>query len=276
MSRTTGDADVLELAVIGAGAAGTYVARTLQRARPDWRIGLFERSNRIGSRLRSVTVPGISHRIELGGMRFLTSHRRVASLVDEFRIPTHPFDATGGSERTFLRGRFGAGPGDPTSGTGYDLVDDERGRSAIELSRDAFQRVIPGAGELSPEQYARVRAIGNYLGRPVTDWSIGDAIGSVRSPGGARYVTEAFGYDSGSRAFNAGDAIEFLLGGAIRPPRPGRRTMAWTDCRASSQRTSVTPVGRSDFNTSCSRSRSRRASCDSGLAAARPRLLAGS
>ena len=112
---------VLDLAVIGAGAAGTYVAHRVQLAHPGWAISLFERTDRIGGRLRSMTVPGLEHPIELGGMRFLTSHLRVAGVVSGFALPTHPFDPTSGAERSFLRGRFGSGQDDAQAGAGYDL-----------------------------------------------------------------------------------------------------------------------------------------------------------
>ncbi len=215
----------VDLAIIGAGVAGTFVADAIRHARPAWSIAVFERSDRIGGRLRSAAIPGIDHRIELGGMRFLTSHRRVTAIVEAFDLPTHPFDTTGGPERSYLRGHFGDGPTDATSGTGYDLAAEERGRSAADLAR-AFERVIPGAESLDREAYAAVRSSGSFLDRSVTDWSIGDAVGAIRSPEGQRYVTDAFGYDSGMRAFNAGDAIVFLLGGgdptaAARTPDEG-------------------------------------------------------
>src|SRR6188474_1358202 len=81
----------LDVAVVGAGVAGTRVAHAIQRERPDWSIALFERTERIGGRLRSLQVAGVDHPIELGGMRFLTSHRRVADLVETLGIPTHAF-----------------------------------------------------------------------------------------------------------------------------------------------------------------------------------------
>lgn len=71
----------VDLAIVGGGAAGTFVADAMQASRLDWSIVLFERTNRIGGRLRSVAIPGVEHRIELGGMRFRTGHRRVASVV---------------------------------------------------------------------------------------------------------------------------------------------------------------------------------------------------
>lgn len=205
--------DPLDLAVIGAGAAGTWVAHAIQRERPDWSIALFERSNQIGGRLRSVKVPDLEHPIELGGMRYLTSHRRVASVIEEFGIRTRAFDTRGGPERSFLRGHIGNGPADPEAGAGYDLGADERGRSAIDLVREAFLKVVPDAESLDTEQWRQLRSTGRYLERRLINWSIAEVISTVRSPEGHRFVTDAFGYDSGLRPHNAADAIQFLLGG---------------------------------------------------------------
>jgi monoamine oxidase len=205
--------ETLDLAVVGAGAAGTWVAHTMQRARPRWSIELFERSNRIGGRLRSVKVPGLGHPIDLGGMRYLTSHRRVQSVVETFGIPTRPFDPRGGPERTFLRGHFGRGAADPESGRGYDLSDGERGRSALDLVHEAFLGIVPDAERLDASGWTLTRASYRYGGRPLIDWAIGEALAGIRSDEGHRFIVDAFGYDSGIRAFNVGDAIQFLFGG---------------------------------------------------------------
>jgi monoamine oxidase len=133
MQQAATEGEVLDLAVIGAGAAGTYVARATQVAHPEWSISLFERTDRIGGRVWSVPVPGVDHRIELGGMRFMTIHRHVQAVVEELGIATHPFDRPGGSDRSLLRGRFGGGLPDPEAGAGYDLAPGERGRSARDL-----------------------------------------------------------------------------------------------------------------------------------------------
>ena len=212
VAQRQADDGVLDLAVIGAGAAGTYVAHRLQRAHPDWAISLFERSDRIGGRLRSMAVPGLDHPIELGGMRFLTSHPRVATVASAFALPTHPFDPTGGVERSFLRGRFGNGPGDEQAGAGYDLPVGERGRSAEDLGVGAFEQIVPGASELSADDWARVRGSHEYLGRAVIDWSLEEAMTTVLSSEAYRFVMDAFGYDT-PRAFNVADGMEYILGG---------------------------------------------------------------
>lgn len=208
-----GSESTLDIAIVGAGAAGTYLADRLAGAHPEWAITVFERSNRIGGRLRSVTVDGVAHAIELGGMRYLTSHGRVQSVITELDIPTRPFDARGGPESSFLRGRIGGGPSDPLAGAGYDLSPEERGRSAVELTLDAFERIVPGARDMAPADWPGMRATVVYLGRPISDWSLADALATIRSPEGHDFIKDAFGYDSGFNPHNAGDAIQYLLGG---------------------------------------------------------------
>ena len=202
----------VHLAIVGAGVAGTYIAHEVALARPDWEVVLIERTDRIGGRLRSVAVSGLDHKIELGGMRYLTSHRGVAALIERLGLATHPFDPIGGPERSYLRGRFGGGAADPEAGAAYDLDAVERGRSANELGLEAMENVIPDAARLGPHDFARLRVDGRYRGRRLVDWSLGEALASVRSKDGHRFVADAFAYDSGIRAFNAGDGIEYLLG----------------------------------------------------------------
>ena len=179
----------LDLAVVGAGAAGTYVADAMIRARPDWSIALFERSDRIGGRVRSKAVPGINHPIELGGMRYLTSHARVAEVVDRFGIATHPFGSAGGPDRFVLRGVFSNGSDDPGAGSGYALATDERGRSAGDLIVTAFERIVPGATAIDAAGWVQMRATALHQGRRLTDWSLGDALASVSVPRGEIHVT---------------------------------------------------------------------------------------
>jgi monoamine oxidase len=202
-----------DLAIVGAGVAGTYIGDRLKLARPDWSVAIFERTDQIGGRLRSVPIAGLDHPIELGGMRFMSSHRLVTSIVDDFSLPTHPFDRTDGQERVYLRGQVARGPGDSAGGKNYGLDAKERGRSAVDLWRDGFERIAPNWERLAHEAFVRLRASGEYLGRRLTDWSIGDVLQSLLSAEGWRYVQDAFGYDSGIRAFNAIDFIEFLQSG---------------------------------------------------------------
>ena len=205
--------DALDLAIVGAGIAGTAVAWAVQRDRPGWSVALFERTNRIGGRLRSVRIDGVDHPIELGGMRYITSHHRVSALIDEFALPTHPFDPTGGPERSFLRGAVAKGADDPDAGDPYDLDARLGERSALQLMEEAFERIIPGFADLDHDGFAARRATASYLDRRLIDWPSGEALETVLGAEGRRFVTDIFGYDAGMRPFNVADFIEFLSAG---------------------------------------------------------------
>jgi monoamine oxidase len=209
---TPAESDELDVAIVGAGAAGTYLAYRLIQARPDWRIALFERSQRIGGRLWSVKIDGLEKRIELGGMRYMTGHRLVHSIVEELGISTREFDPGEHAERTFLRGVAGRSVDDPESGRGYDLPPGEFGRAASDLLRDAFLRIVPQARDLDEDGWRRHRATATFGGRLLTDWSIEEAVATILSPEGHRYLTDAFGYDSGIKPHNAADAVQYVLG----------------------------------------------------------------
>ena len=77
----------------------------------------------------------------------------------------------------------------------------------------AFERIVPGASKLSEDDWVRVRASHEYLGRAVIDWSIGEALTTVLSREGYQFVADAFGYDAGPRAFNLADGMQYILGG---------------------------------------------------------------
>lgn len=135
---------MVDLAVIGAGAAGTFVANEMLRRRPSWSVELFERTDRIGGRLHSVAVPGSKHPIELGGMRYLRGHRHVDGVVAEHGLRTHPFDIGRGPDRSILRGVTSEGASDPRGGAGY-----ADGR-AVERWTSLADGGAPGAGAPSP------------------------------------------------------------------------------------------------------------------------------
>ena len=81
--------EILDVAIVGGGVSGVYCAWRLIDAMPTNtagrapQIGLFEGSKRIGGRLLSVTPPGMPHiACELGGMRYMSTHTLVRSLVE--------------------------------------------------------------------------------------------------------------------------------------------------------------------------------------------------
>ena len=106
----------LDLAIIGAGAAGTYVAYHAALLKRDWSIALFERTNRVGGRLFTGLTDLQGANVELGGMRFHDGHHLVTATVDELGLATRPFQTSHADNRLFLRGHMtlaseGASPG---------------------------------------------------------------------------------------------------------------------------------------------------------------------
>ena len=93
----------------------------------------------------------------------------------------------------------------------------------------AFEQIVPGATELSADDWVRVRRSQEYLGRPVIDWSIAEAMTTVLSHEAYRFVMDAFGYDT-PRAFNVADGMQYILGGGrgtgeARTPDEGMDTI---------------------------------------------------
>jgi monoamine oxidase len=76
----------IDVAIIGAGTSGLYSAYRLtsdaNSPMPANQVQIFEMSNRIGGRLESVELPGMSIKGELGGMRYMTSQKIVTSLTE--------------------------------------------------------------------------------------------------------------------------------------------------------------------------------------------------
>ena len=93
----------------------------------------------------------------------------------------------------------------------------------------------PGPGTSLAADWPSTRATVAYLDRPITDWSLEDALATIRSPEGHQFIRDAFGYDSGFNPHNAGDAIQYLLGGNDPSTRgAGCRSRAWTGSRVPS------------------------------------------
>ena len=115
------DASVLDVAVIGGGVSGSYVAWRLLGADADQspllqqlrvarggaplRVGLFEQSDRIGGRLWSVAPPRMPHvRAELGGMRFKNDQPLLVNLVRQLNLEVIPFPSGNENNLYYLRG----------------------------------------------------------------------------------------------------------------------------------------------------------------------------
>ena len=122
------------MAVVGAGVSGVYSAYKLAQNNHGWHIHVFETNNRVGGRLFSIDMPGISDfKADAGAMRFRKSeHRRLVRLGEELGLTTQPFSSPTEEESLFyIRGKL-LNQDDINSGNvPYDMTNTER-----ELSPD--------------------------------------------------------------------------------------------------------------------------------------------
>jgi monoamine oxidase len=206
-----------DVAVVGGGVSGAYCAWRLQRTpteqlgsdlallakqRPDkkLRVGLFEYSDRIGGRLLSLHLPGVNLPVELGGVRFLESHKRVVKLVEHFGLSKEelPVSDPDGKHLFYLRGYHSTAsdwnrPGfDPP----YRLESSERTRSPGQLLHEVAFRHRQGIQQ-NPEYYRNI-GFWNLLLDELSDQAY-------------RLIRDAVGYESIVSNWNAAEAILFLL-----------------------------------------------------------------
>jgi len=98
----------IDVAIVGDGIAGLYAGSRITEA---WsgegdtqpRVHLFEATDRLGGRLLSIDIPRVHFPMELGAMRYKSSHRLLAGLIRRFKIEVRPFGFS--DPRLFLRGR---------------------------------------------------------------------------------------------------------------------------------------------------------------------------
>src|SRR5436305_12089102 len=96
IGRARAQSTDLDVASVGGGVAGVYTAWRLARAQPNLRIRLFEMSDRIGGRLRSVAFPQAPHLVgEVGGMRFLEAQKHVFNVVNQLGLPKRGYPLLG-------------------------------------------------------------------------------------------------------------------------------------------------------------------------------------
>ena len=115
MARKSGGAGHVDIAIVGGGVSGLYSAWRLKEAHPKKTIVVYESDYRSGGRLLTAVPPKAEKlRAELGGMRFLSTHRIVAGLATLLKLDVQPFPVS--EPTTGVPARLAFPAGEPRSG----------------------------------------------------------------------------------------------------------------------------------------------------------------
>ena len=203
---------MMDLAVVGGGLAGTYVAHRISQLRPDWSVTLLESRDRVGGRLLSVRMPGTTDTVvELGGMRYRTSQKLMHALVQELSLNTQPFPVTHEDNRFLLRGVERRSSELARGDLPYRLEAPWKGLTPGEAIVAAFEHVVPDATKLDAQQWTRVRHEHRFEGRLLRDWALRQVLIRVLGREGYDYLVDGLGYTSIIGDWNAADAIPWFL-----------------------------------------------------------------
>ncbi|HET7229779.1 MAG TPA: NAD(P)/FAD-dependent oxidoreductase [Longimicrobium sp.] len=215
--------EVLDVAVVGAGVSGVYVAWRLNAARRS--VQVFEAGDHVGGRLLSVNPPEIGNMTaELGGMRILPEVQpRIAALIDELnqhargaqRIETFKFPVDEPENIAFLRGvhlRLADFTQHPDK-VPYRLGFLEHGQAASTIIINAIERIVPGitAKGLTEAERRRMTQNAKFDGKMLYEQGFWQVLIRVISGEAYQLGLDAGGYQTTLTSWNAADAIPWYL-----------------------------------------------------------------
>jgi hypothetical protein len=229
---------VQKVAIIGGGVAGLYAAyRLLRQSEIRYDITLFESGPRLGGRICSQEIPGISFRAELGAMRFPTRHLLLTSLIDDLKIKTSKFNV--GSLKLYIRGHHLTSKelidGNCHQCRGdipYRLRKEERGQSPGKLVEFAIRgflndltfstadsitahflksRVMEEGIDCVPEYWPQIRDVGRYHGIPLHNIGFWNLLQHYLSNEAIEYIHASMGLDSVLGNWSVAVAIPWFL-----------------------------------------------------------------
>lgn len=243
----------IDVAVIGAGVSGLYTAYRLTNdalsPKNAQDVQVFEMGDRIGGRLESVELPGMTITGELGGMRYMTSQEIVTALIqDVFKneLTNIPFPM-GTSDNLFgyfrkQRMQMNAWERAQKNGakfkTNYILNNGDVGFSADQLFNKLIYDVLAadpwfmgkypdGASKkneyeysfkITREQWNDIKPNltynhdGPYSGMKVNDIGFWNLIKDQVTQEGYSFLAQAGGYYSNTINWNAAEAFPYMVG----------------------------------------------------------------
>ena len=203
--------DILDVAVVGGGVAGTYSAWRLlsDRGAGDrpLKLALFEGGDRIGGRLLSVRPPGMEKLVcELGGMFFSSLHVRVCAVANQLGLPVQEIPHCMPDTFYLRRRRFHQ----VFSTLPYNFNAREQDVSPDQLLNWALEKVIPGITKLTGPALDEALARATVEGIPVADWGFWNLLCLTLSSEAFAYVHDTTPDDYLLINSNAADAIRAL------------------------------------------------------------------
>jgi monoamine oxidase len=213
----------LDIAIVGGGISGVYSAYRLINGRPKTpgnpekklakdqpKIEIFERENRIGGRLLSMTPPGMPKtRCELGGMRFTDQQVLASNLINHFGLKFVPQEVFQPENIAYLRGRHIRKQDslDPLK-IPYRMNWAEQSIPTNELTLYAMSQIVPGLKEKHGEELDQLLQNTTFEGKPLYQYGFWNLLERTLSREAYAFITESGGYDSATGNYNAVDTIK--------------------------------------------------------------------
>ncbi|MGB3205506.1 MAG: FAD-dependent oxidoreductase, partial [Crinalium sp.] len=219
-----------DIAIVGGGVSGIYTAwRLIQNnlseseilkawaaKRPDGKlkIGVFERSSRIGGRLLSLTPPGMPNmRAELGAMHYTSNQILLRSLIEnKFNLKTYDFPGSYPENILYLRGvHLREQDLSEPEKVPYNMQWHEKRKSANELVAAAIEQILPGAKDIPASQWHEVKQTALFDGVKLYKQGFRNVLNRVMSNEAYEFIRYAGGFDTILSNWNAADAIAWYL-----------------------------------------------------------------
>lgn len=218
--------EIIDVAVVGGGVSGVYSAWRLvtadlansdlaqnadQAGRLD--VHLYELSDRIGGRLISLDPPEMTGiKAEFGGMRYLTNQPLVSDLIEKLDLVTRPFPVGEDDNIYYIRGQhLRAREFTIPDMLPYKVSWLEQGKTPGQLIAAAIDTLIPGAVNLTPDQWLDVKEHYTFHGRFLWELGFWNLLHEVMSSEAFKLMQDAFGYNTTMTNWNAAEAIPWYL-----------------------------------------------------------------
>lgn len=219
MSSDDADGEILDVAVVGGGVSGVYSAWRLASSRNAGTVRLFEADKRVGGRLLSVTPPGLPDaRVEIGGMRYTSSHTRVKKLLDDLNIGSHPFTVKEPQNICYVRGhRLRHQDMKNPALIPYRLFPDEQTPRSLDVGfvAVAAERVLRSMlkkdVELAQVNWKDVARTADYEGIKLRNLPLHYLLQRNVSDEALRFADDISGYNSILYTWNAADGFPWNL-----------------------------------------------------------------